>query len=338
MEKVSYGKIKQLLDGMVSVEVTAADGKNLELNGKYVLHFGDGKLDTTFSSITVDGYTATCEKMTENFASFEKLCEGLEKIGAADGKAMFLVKCGNFGSVAEYEAQGQFDALDMAGILDFYPEADEFELVDPYPAHVKLADEEAEKLQQECRRSAKLEAERLYDRLGPDAKAALPEFEELWREIGEETKAFFKKVKYKKLKKGASPFICDHVGEDTKYGEPAEFFWHAYHGYEMAEHQCEQAEALKLADGKDVLLEDAKFEPLKPHLISSRYTFEWHCTSGPLAKLYRFKLNERTKKWLRQYKSDYDLEELQDLALYKGDEILFSSCTHEVFHSDLRKK
>lgn len=67
-------------------------------------------------------------------------------------------------------------------------------------------------------------------------------------------------------------------------------------------------------------------------------SFSWHCTMGPLAKVHRFRLNDKTKKWLKQFKSDYDLEGLEDLALYKGDELLFSSCTHEVFHNDCRKK
>lgn len=338
MEKTNYAKVKEILDGMVSVEVKTADGKNYELNGNHVLHFGEGRLDTTFSEITVEGYTATCERETKKFATFEELCAFLKDIGAADGKRMFLTGCGSFGSIAEYEAKGEFDSLDMAGILDYYPEADEFELVDPSPAYEKLSSEEVEKIQQACRDMAVTAAKALYNDLSPEERANLPEFEQLWQEIGEEVKAFMKKAKYGKLKKGASPFICDHVGEDTKYCEPTDFFWQAYHGYELAERQCDEAEALKLADGEDTIFEDGRFAPLKPHLISSRMTFAWHCTMGPLARVHRFRLNDKTKKWLKQFKSDYDLEGLEDLALYKGDELLFSSCTHEVFHNDCRKK
>lgn len=89
MEKTDYAKVKEILDGMVSVEVKTADGKNYELNGNHVLHFGEGRLDTTFSEITVEGYTATCERETKKFATFEELCAFLKDIGAADGKECF---------------------------------------------------------------------------------------------------------------------------------------------------------------------------------------------------------------------------------------------------------
>ena len=339
MEKIIYAKIKELLDGMVSVEVTAADGKRHELNGNYVLHFGEGRLDTTFSEITVEGYTSTCDRQTKKFATFEEMCAFLKGIGAADDKFMFLTKCGGFASTSEYESKGRFDSLDMEGILNYYRDADEFELVDRSPVYEKLSDGEVEAIRNECNEWAKLSARNLYGELALEERQKLPEFEQLWQEICEEVTAFLKKVKYGKLKKGASRFICDHVGEDTKYSEPAHFFWHTYHGCEMAAMQCEQAENFKKAEGKEVIFENAHFAPLLPHLIASRMTFIWHCTiSGSPARVYRFALNDKTRAWLKQYKSDYDLEELQDLALYKGGKLVFSSCTHEVYHNDYSDK
>ncbi len=338
MEKVEYKKVKELLDGMVSLAAKCKDGQTAELDAKLIMNFGKGKSDTTFSSITVEGYTMTCDGETEQFANFDKLCARLEELGAADGKHIFITKCGDYNSVAQFEAKGEFDTLDMAGVLDFYPEADEFELVDTDPVPEKMSDEQVENLQNECRAIAERETRRAYEALSAKKRAALPPFEQLWQEIGEEVKAHLKKVKYRRLKKGASPFICDHVGEDTKYSEPLELFWNAYQSYEQAERQCEQAESFKEAAGEDKIFEDKKYAPLLPHLLSSRMTFGWHCTRGPLAKVHRFKLNDDTKKWLKQYQSDYDLEKLQDLALYCGERLLYSSCTHEVFRNDCRDK
>lgn len=48
---------------------------------------------------------------------------------------------------------------------------------------------------------------------------------------------------------------------------------------------------------------------------------------------YYFKLNVESKNYLRQFRNDFCLRDLDDLALYKDDEIKFSSCTHEGFNS-----
>ena len=49
--------------------------------------------------------------------------------------------------------------------------------------------------------------------------------------------------------------------------------------------------------------------------------------------IYYFKLNDLTKKYLLQFKSDFDLVDLEDLVLYQNDKELFSSCTHERYNS-----
>lgn len=60
--------------------------------------------------------------------------------------------------------------------------------------------------------------------------------------------------------------------------------------------------------------------------------------SGELATVFTFKLNDRTRDWLKARKDDYGFDyngqRLDDLALYCGDKILFSSCTHEHYHCD----
>ena len=54
----------------------------------------------------------------------------------------------------------------------------------------------------------------------------------LYVKIKDECKAFEGKYKEKYLQEEGffdNGFIADHVGEDTKYSEPREMFWHFYH-------------------------------------------------------------------------------------------------------------
>lgn len=79
-------------------------------------------------------------------------------------------------------------------------------------------------------------------------------------------------------------------------------------------------------------------EVLKFNLQDIKAGFVWHCNvSSELSKTFFFELNEDTKKWLLRHGNDYAFEILQDLAFYNGDKLLFSSCTHERFHTDLRE-
>ena len=48
---------------------------------------------------------------------------------------------------------------------------------------------------------------------------------------------------------------------------------------------------------------------------------------------YYFVLNDATKKYLLKFKDDFNMDELEDLTLYKDDQVLFYSCTHEKFNS-----
>ena len=49
-----------------------------------------------------------------------------------------------------------------------------------------------------------------------------------------------------------------------------------------------------------------------------------------LSTVYYFKLNDETKKWLLQFKSDFDFDgPFDDLVFYKNGEVVFSSVTHE---------
>ena len=49
---------------------------------------------------------------------------------------------------------------------------------------------------------------------------------------------------------------------------------------------------------------------------------------------YYFDLNDETKKFLLKFKNDFKIKgNLYDLAFYKNNELIFSSCTHEQYNS-----
>ena len=70
---------------------------------------------------------------------------------------------------------------------------------------------------------------------------------------------------------------------------------------------------------------------LKDNLIKTKNSFDdGAAIYSFLSTVYYFKLNEETKKWLLQFKTDFDLDVyFNDLVLYKNGEIIFSSVTHE---------
>lgn len=82
----------------------------------------------------------------------------------------------------------------------------------------------------------------------------------------------------------------------------------------------------------------ADIQPLINAVISIKQTFSWHCTtSSEAASVLKFKLTDGARQWLLAHNNDYDLGKFEDLALYDGDRLLFSSCTHEHFHVDCEK-
>lgn len=89
-------------------------------------------------------------------------------------------------------------------------------------------------------------------------------------------------------------------------------------------------------NNKALPIDFIKNKVLRDNLIKYEISFQNHCTtSGCLMINYYFKLNGETKELLRNYKNDFeiDINSLEDLALYKDDELKFSSCTHEGFNS-----
>lgn len=78
------------------------------------------------------------------------------------------------------------------------------------------------------------------------------------------------------------------------------------------------------------LFDTFEYSVLRKNIISSEVKFNNHATVGPLFRTYYFRLNDETKEWLLLRESVFDFrDDLQDLALYIDDKIVYSSCTHE---------
>jgi hypothetical protein len=160
---------------------------------------------------------------------------------------------------------------------------------------------------------------------------SLPSFEQLYDDIQQEC------IKFKEHNDDEDHFICDEVGFTTKYSEPLNFFWHFYNMIETEKRDEKLLNTyINYSNNKNHfdILELEQYQALKPYVIKDEISFITHCTIGPLSQTIYFKLNEETKKWLLQYKCYYDIHnDLQDLAIYKDSQIVFSSCTHEKFYS-----
>lgn len=168
-----------------------------------------------------------------------------------------------------------------------------------------------------------------------------PDFETMFNDILKECEEFYGKIRGKDLDElcdgEESPFICDHVGEDTKYFEPLGLIWHFYHNIQQALMDKDYLSGLQEIDKfkTDQVISKEEDKVLIDNFIKYEYTFSTHCTKGPLQLVLYFKLNDQTKEWLLNFSDDFALceSDFEDLAIYSGEKLEFSSCTHEEFNS-----
>lgn len=174
-----------------------------------------------------------------------------------------------------------------------------------------------------------------------DNNKNLPNFDILFEEIASECESFYKNIAGKDIlelcKKNISPFICDNVGKTTKYSEPKNIIWHFYHNIQhafMSNDNLKNMPSTESFDKDKIFINDSD-KVLKDNLLDFEYTYQTHCTAGPLQLALYFPLNAETKAWLLKFKNDYDLwnSDFMDLAIYNGQKLEFSSCTHEGFNS-----
>ncbi|MBE5740035.1 MAG: hypothetical protein E7349_04170 [Clostridiales bacterium] len=336
MEKITERQLHRLIGDLETTSLACVVLKNdtgteYEISGCLVI-------DMSAFRFYNNGYVISiADKKSRRCRRYDTLIKFLKKEKVLVGDLLTLVSInGRFSTLAEYEEELVFDALDMRGLLKKYEGmADSFVLVGPCEQE-SLSEEGKELARQEIEKDALERGFAAYQRLSEEERDLLPDFQTLCADIREEIKAYIEENG-----REAATFICDRQSEGkTRYQKPQNFLWHLYMDLQRLEdfEACSAAVTdSALIAPLDAPLNSEKLRVLKPYLISITPTCSWHCTRGGLSKVYRFRLTEETKNWLLQYKTDYDLDELEDLAFYKGDKLLFSSCTHEGFHSDYSK-
>lgn len=223
-----------------------------------------------------------------------------------------------------------------------------------------ITEEEFSKALEKMEERNKEEKRKIYEN-NKEKFVNYPEFDELYDEIKKECKDFdcdknrqfyinkhygddtvkeYKDMgmsdeKINKIKNDffCCSFIADNGGETTKYGsEYRGFFWRFYHDVAMMIDRQNDKKRYCVSNGKSPL-EQIPAELKKHFLYYEISYFNSVTTSGGLMINYYFKLNDETKKYLLQFRNDFYLGDLEDLSLYKDDELKFSSCTHEGFNS-----
>ena len=128
-------------------------------------------------------------------------------------------------------------------------------------------------------------------------------------------------------------FIADDVGKKTKYGkEDTTFFWNFYSDVGFIIDRKREFNKSICNDGKNPIFRLPN--ELKDNLIKYEIQFFNSVTvCNRLMINYYFKLNNESKKYLLRYKSDFDLDDLEDLSMFKNNKLLFYSCTHEHYNS-----
>ena len=225
------------------------------------------------------------------------------------------------------------DKSDMFSLTSLYNSG--YDINHPFGKY-KLNQQMADKIIDETYKYFQKNNKRIYEKLNKQ-KYNLPTFEKFIEHIES-----INKIDFTKIKDGMNLVencLCDKFSlKQLQYKEPVEL-WHIYHNYDFLNSVKYSAmNMVKLTEERplDYELYLGKFKDLKNSLIKIDVTHIWHCTiSGQLSKVFYFKLNKESINWLLQHKNIYDFKWLDDLAFYKNNKCIFSSCTHEGFYDFL---
>ena len=223
-------------------------------------------------------------------------------------------------SMDEYNDKILFQNGDMQYLLNKYSTANVFSLSHEFLDEIYVSKKEYELIKNKALETTKKSLLNIYN--NSDYRDI--EFEVLFNDILDE------------CKKKDDIYLSDKVGVLTKYSEPKDFFWHFYTGGCFILKQNNKLDkCLKLKeDNRDLVLD--KYPELKPYIKRKELLFGNHTTlSTNLFSTYYIELNDITKKWLLNHHTIYDFaNDLWDLAFYIDDKLIFSSCTHEMYHDD----
>ncbi len=318
--------------------VVEADGKVYKIEPQITVDF-----DGSVFEEKISGYRAVSCGKEYGCADFKELLKLVRKNG--DVK---IVSAGGFASLEEYLADKKFKTIGMAELLEKYlPSADEFSLTAPFNEYdgehpygiYRVGEREAAAAAAKLSEYTKKTALAAYGRLTEGQKRQLPPFERLYAEVKEEYSKYAAGRAEFMEANGGSVFFGDEFAKgNAKYSKFKEL-WHMYEAVDF-EGTClfclgKMRQNIKIRpDDYELGLEC--YAPLKGAHRRTEVGFVWHCTaSGRLAKTMYFSLNGGSIGWLKALKDDYDMGILEDLAFYKEGKCIFSSCTHERYHTDL---
>lgn len=322
------------LDAATGVTVNGRNG-DIAIQPAIAIRIPQNEIVRQYDEVTYCG-------QTQKIKGDKKLLKFLEEEGAyTDGEVDVKGIGDSKLTVEEYEARLAFDGLDMEGLLEKYlPLADSFSLTCAYGEY-KVTDEVAAQALKKIREACYKSAEAQFLLAAEDERKKLPPFKTIYSDVEKEYKDYCKEHSALIDANGGYACFSDVFSGDVIYSSLSEL-WHTYNGVDFAG-TCEYVlEKLKKCDNVRPLTEELETEEnkcLRDSLIKTEVTFDWHCTrSCELSKVFYIKLNKDTVEWLKRFKTDYDLDVLEDLAFYNKGKLLFSSCTHEKFHSDLTEK
>lgn len=347
--KITEEQLKRILHEEI-LDVTILNGEDREIHIEPSLDYNLEKNDFECCGYSVNAGGKEQSGEEREIGTFDELKKFLSSRGAGEGEYRLVgIHGGEFKSLEELNQKRKFDNITMPELLETFPTADRFSLTAMYMGGIDrkhrygtvgISDENAEHAMRSIEKWAYDVSKNCFERIPEKERKKLPTFEALYAEIDGECKEYRKKNAAKIEKQDGNAFFCDRFAEGKcKYREPNDL-WHIYSSVDFKEDCAYVINALKGFKPPVSLNERLNAYPvLKGALICTEVTFVWHCTaSGMLSTVFTFTLNDSTRAWLLEHKDDYDFNDgLEDLALYEGDNILFSSCTHEHFHDRCEK-
>ncbi|HAX03422.1 MAG: hypothetical protein A2Y45_00325 [Tenericutes bacterium GWC2_34_14] len=238
--------------------------------------------------------------------------------------------------------------LQVKDVLNQFPEANRFSLTGPFDKNInalnpygiyRITKENADYILSQLTEVSMDFFKASYNTFKEEDKKNLPPFNELVENIKLESLNHVQ-ASIRNDFKDHIPINDLFMDEKTLFTHPPQLY-HFYHHFEhlfstyllQIEHMLKHGRHRDLDD----VFEDEKYKDLKLACISKELTYVWHSTiSNRLSVLYTFELGESSKAWLLKQEDVFGLSDLEDLALYKDDEILFSSNTHEKMYKDVR--
>ena len=320
----------EVLDAVMPIELEGNDG-SIEIEPIVAIRLTQNEIVRQSCCVTYAGQTTKIK-------GDKKLIKFLEDNGAIENGEAKVKSIGSEKmTVEEYYKMLAFDQLDMEGLLEKYLSlADSFSLTCGYGEN-GISEELAAEALKKVKAASYAVAEKEFLQVSEEERKKLPSFKEIYADIEKEYENYCSQNSA--LIEANDGYACftDVFSGDRIYSSLDEL-WHAYSAVDFTGTCAYILEKLKKAEATSSLTEELETEEnkcLKDNLIKTEVTFCWHCTqSSELSKVFYIKLNEETVKWLKKFNTDYDLDILEDLAFYKKGKLLFSSCTHERFHSD----